>query len=693
LIIHLFSILSLGFSQNFINNVLANQRIDGSKIVDISYLLTDGELLTSYTIALEVSTDGGASYQALTYGCTGDIGANRDSGSKSIFWDLNLQYDDKYFPDAKVRVKATLFDRTSTNETPLFTIDTRSPEITILYPNGGEHFPDYDISMVEIGWTAFDETGHGELIIGAYISFELGGWFVPIDAHMENMGYTNLDLSVDGSVPERLWGKLKMTATDFYGNQSVDYSDHYFILGNPQGDMQAQSMDVSTSQVLLDWSWQEDQLIVFQTGALSFLTVGDEFAILDYAGIQNESCQGGYGFIELASLTYNTEMSLNPTALKVNAGVDNCEQGGGRYPGYIPGNPIFFVAIDGEGSIFVTPDMGETAFGDSVIFITGFDVPESENCQDCLYDYTNYGSECCDTAWEEYGLDCPTLEANYGWDCSGCNCPGDNGEPFCGDGFCSDNETADECPEDCMESCGDGYVIDCSGDLDCCPENWIGDGFEDCEDQAYGCDLTCYDNDGGDCGGRNAQTGNMKPVRNINPVTIRALQAGRDYEDFNIYRSTNAPINRDCGGNCGTCSDNLTFNQADCEADGNTWTDLSWEIDDDECICLIVEHTEQAWYFDNFSMTQETWCYHVWLMDENTKLVKTVESCTGLEILMGDLNDDGEVNVLDIVILVNCVLASNCEGLPNSFAGDMNGDGDYNVLDVVVLVNYILSNP
>ena len=49
--------------------------------------------------------------------------------------------------------------------------------------------------------------------------------------------------------------------------------------------------------------------------------------------------------------------------------------------------------------------------------------------------------------------------------------------------------------------CPDGTVDDCSGDGDCCPANLIGDGFEDCEDQAFGCDLTCYDNDGGDCGG------------------------------------------------------------------------------------------------------------------------------------------------------------------------------------------------
>ena len=47
--------------------------------------------------------------------------------------------------------------------------------------------------------------------------------------------------------------------------------------------------------------------------------------------------------------------------------------------------------------------------------------------------------------------------------------------------------------------CGEGFVADCSGDGDCCQETWIGDGYGDCEDQQYGCDLTCYDNDGGDC--------------------------------------------------------------------------------------------------------------------------------------------------------------------------------------------------
>ena len=47
--------------------------------------------------------------------------------------------------------------------------------------------------------------------------------------------------------------------------------------------------------------------------------------------------------------------------------------------------------------------------------------------------------------------------------------------------------------------CEEGFIKDCSDD-DCCSIGWIGDGVADCEDQSDGCDLTCYSNDGGDCG-------------------------------------------------------------------------------------------------------------------------------------------------------------------------------------------------
>ena len=57
---------------------------------------------------------------------------------------------------------------------------------------------------------------------------------------------------------------------------------------------------------------------------------------------------------------------------------------------------------------------------------------------------------------------------------------------------------------------------------------------------------------------------------------------------------------------------------------------------------------------------------------------------------LGDMNGDGSYNVLDVVTLVNCVLADNC--YENECDGDLNGDGSYNVLDVVILVNCVLAN-
>ena len=55
--------------------------------------------------------------------------------------------------------------------------------------------------------------------------------------------------------------------------------------------------------------------------------------------------------------------------------------------------------------------------------------------------------------------------------------------------------------------------------------------------------------------------------------------------------------------------------------------------------------------------------------------------------ILGDMNGDGELNILDVVALVNIILSGS---EPNPL-GDMNGDGAYNILDVVILANIILS--
>ena len=58
--------------------------------------------------------------------------------------------------------------------------------------------------------------------------------------------------------------------------------------------------------------------------------------------------------------------------------------------------------------------------------------------------------------------------------------------------------------------------------------------------------------------------------------------------------------------------------------------------------------------------------------------------------LVGDVNQDGEVNVSDVNVVINIILNYNGEGALNMRA-DVNGDGEVNVSDVNVLINIILN--
>ena len=52
----------------------------------------------------------------------------------------------------------------------------------------------------------------------------------------------------------------------------------------------------------------------------------------------------------------------------------------------------------------------------------------------------------------------------------------------------------------------------------------------------------------------------------------------------------------------------------------------------------------------------------------------------------GDINNDGILNVLDIVLLVNIILSNEYD-----IIADINEDGFIDILDVVVMVNILIS--
>ena len=114
----------------------------------------------------------------------------------------------------------------------------------------------------------------------------------------------------------------------------------------------------------------------------------------------------------------------------------------------------------------------------------------------------------------------------------------------------------------------------------------------------------------------------------------------------------------------------------------------------------------------NCSSLDETNCKSKTMIDPTTG--STINPCIWTRMcpspgnVNGDEDNDGNdtFNILDIVLMANCVLAGNCSsncedegdsgGLPNggscyACAADVNGDFNFNVLDIVQLANCVLA--
>ena len=103
----------------------------------------------------------------------------------------------------------------------------------------------------------------------------------------------------------------------------------------------------------------------------------------------------------------------------------------------------------------------------------GEEVDAPEDCSSCAFDWTDYGAESCDAAWDAFGIDCATLEAAYGWNCAGCECPGDGTDPVgCAEGEFDCNGDGSECIpgsyycDGSLENGNAGWGADCSNGAD-----------------------------------------------------------------------------------------------------------------------------------------------------------------------------------------------------------------------------------
>ena len=73
-------------------------------------------------------------------------------------------------------------------------------------------------------------------------------------------------------------------------------------------------------------------------------------------------------------------------------------------------------------------------------------------------------------------------------------------------------------------------------------------------------------------------------------------------------------------------------------------------------------------------------------------MIAIIEDLLSINIVLGDVNFDGIINVLDIVGLVNIVLGINTSPEEQTlYAADVNQDQVIDILDIVLTVNNVLN--
>ncbi|ARN56576.1 formylglycine-generating enzyme family protein [Sedimentisphaera salicampi] len=101
----LYSSILFANSAPEVTNVQANQRTDGSGIVEISYTLSDADG-DACQISAAVSDDGGETYSITPTDLSGDTGGNITPGSRTIYWNSKADLPGEYGENYRVKITA-----------------------------------------------------------------------------------------------------------------------------------------------------------------------------------------------------------------------------------------------------------------------------------------------------------------------------------------------------------------------------------------------------------------------------------------------------------------------------------------------------------------------------------------------------------------------------------------------------------
>jgi hypothetical protein len=435
-------------------------------------------------------------------------------------------------------------------------------------------------------------------------------------------------LSYDIQLPhaDEAFARFKVTAIDSFGNSSEDFGDNYFIIGDPFGNYNVNPYD---DLVILDWGWAGYHLILVDPNAISFMNFGDEIHVIDFNGIITDECNNeNYGLVSVAQATY-FDNATQPYTLYSIEGYENCDETETSQAGYVAGNEVGFLHYDSNLDNFY--ELSPNFVSWSGIF--------GDTPQDTLsFKFYDQSENKTYTINEEVPFTPNMIE-------------GDAIYPF---EFTYNNESYEEGSFECDFNYNDYeyngsitsslYNIEAGDKIACFVGNQCR-GTIEAVDSPFNTTiflLMTYGNPA------------LSIIESFEPVTMRnqiseinKITENRDLYSFNIYRESQ----------------------------------------------LIDEGLADYYYIDDDLLSDGEYCYEISLSDnEGNELIISDDQCievnTQNQGILGDINGDSMVNVVDVVMLVDIILNNNSD----NFSADINQDGLINVTDIVLLIDLILNS-
>ena len=559
----------------------------------------------------------------------------------------------------------------------LFRIDTKEPEVSVTSQNAGGSFVGQQ--PIRITWEALDDSP-SDNPIDIYLRIDQGAQTVSVLTGIPDTGFADI---VMPNLPT-LYGQFSIEYTDQYGFRASDYNNEYFSIGDVNDD------PFENTEITLEGF---SQPFIMDTKDPEFLPINDlgeyfypngeellenyEFVPVEWSAL-DDSFENGDLNISLAYVLggwYTDIMTCDASDSGIEADLTN----------YGNIDPTIWARL----KFTLTDDYGNTTmrYNDDY-FILGN--PEGDMSVTTLDEEDN--TYVLEWGWLDNHLIVIDLWALLAFsegdvisvkDQNGINsynCEDGNGPIELANYTVTGQESE---PIAIMLESGYNYC-DQGGEISLgyVPNNSISFSVFDASENSNYMLLAEAINLDNEIIFDNQSTlitsftqgqfiGSGNALRRLNEVsslnrkfksTNASVLDNREIDIYNVYRSTNAATLR-----------------------------RDYE--------LIQAGVNQTYYFDNFATLDETInqtiCYRVWLLNsQNEEILKTVDSCSSFyaNYIAGDVNQDGSLNVLDVVAMVSHIIGSGASLNDEQLIfADYNLDGSVNVLDVVAVVNAVLN--